>query len=135
MRLSLVGFILLISVLLVLCSAFEGPIPYDNLNKSRCDDEMSWSTPKYPDSLQHPELTKTTDYHGVQVVDKFAWLEDPRSDDVKTWVDAQNALTESYLNQLDFKSKMTARYAFALVAFLNRRFEGFKGRSGVFVGH
>jgi prolyl oligopeptidase len=70
---------------------------------------MAQFSATYPNSLQHPELTSKKDFHGTEIVDKFAWLEDPNSADVKTWVDAQNAVTESYLNRLDFKPKMTAR--------------------------
>ena len=109
MSLTAVRIALCLSVLFFSCGAFEDRSPFDNNNTTLCYIEMSWSTPSYPDSLQHPEQAKTTDYHGVQVVDKFAWLEDPRSTDVQAWVDAQNLVTESYLKQLDFKDKMTAR--------------------------
>lgn len=65
----------------------------------------------YPNSLQRDDLTSVRDFHGKQLTDKFAWLEDPTSEDVKKWVDQQNEVTESYLTQLDFKTKMQARYA------------------------
>lgn len=65
----------------------------------------------YPNSLQRDDLTSVRDFHGNQLTDKFAWLEDPTSEDVKKWVDQQNEVTESYLTQLDFKTKMQARYA------------------------
>lgn len=74
------------------------------------EDQMSSFKANYPNSLQHDELKSVRDFHGKEVVDKFAWLEDPTSTDVKKWVDDQNEVTESYLTQLDFKSKMQARY-------------------------
>ena len=71
---------------------------------------MTTFNSSYPNSLQHPELASTKDFHGTQIVDKFAWLEDPTSPSVKAWVDAQNEVTESFLKQLEYGPKITARY-------------------------
>ena len=38
------------------------------------------------------------DYFGVTVADPYRWLEEPASDETVRWVDAQNALTRSYLD-------------------------------------
>lgn len=103
-------FLLLIATSLANCS--RDISPFNNLNESSCTQNMSsLNTFVYPSSLQLPEMTSTKDFHGTQVVDKFAWLEDPHSPDVKAWVDAQNEVTEGYLKKLDFKAKMTARCA------------------------
>jgi prolyl oligopeptidase len=51
------------------------------------------------------------DYHGVEVADPYRWLEnDVREDDeVKAWVDAQNAVTFGYLEGLDARAAIEAR--------------------------
>ena len=52
--------------------------------------------------LEYPE-TVTVDHvdvhHGVEVADPYRWLEDDvrESQDVKSWVDAQNEVTFAYL--------------------------------------
>lgn len=101
---------LLILLVLVSVFAFEDLRELDNDHLGFKFENMSNFAASYPNSLQHPELASTKDFHGTEIVDKFAWLEDPHADDVKAWVDAQNLVTESYLKQLDFKPKMTARY-------------------------
>ncbi|MEO1202082.1 MAG: prolyl oligopeptidase family serine peptidase [Pseudomonadota bacterium] len=54
----------------------------------------------YPESktVQHVDT-----YHGVEVADPYRWLEDDvrESDEVKSWVDAQNEVTFAYLKSID----------------------------------
>ncbi len=38
--------------------------------------------------------------HGVKIVDPYRWLEDGNSTEVKTWVEAQNQLTQSILGKV-----------------------------------
>lgn len=72
---------------------------------------MSATSFKYPNSLQRGDLTSVRDFHGREMVDKYAWLEDPNSEDVKKWVEEQNGLTRGHIDQLDFKEKLKNRYA------------------------
>lgn len=49
---------------------------------------------------QYPNPKKTNqidEYHGTKVADPFRWLEDPDAPDSRTWIDAQNKITDTYL--------------------------------------
>src|SRR5260370_970860 len=49
------------------------------------------------------------DYFGTKVSDPYRWMEDVDSAEVKSWVDAENRLTQSYLAQIPVREKMHAR--------------------------
>ena len=61
---------------------------------------------KYPSSRQDNQVDH---YHGVEVKDAYRWLEDPDSEETKAWVEAQNQVTFSYLNQLAVRDKIKSR--------------------------
>lgn len=54
-------------------------------------------------------VKQTDDYHGTKVDDPYRWLEDENSSDTKAWIDAENALTNQYLQTIPFKEKVKAR--------------------------
>ena len=62
-----------------------------------------WTAHGKPDPARvYPEARRSDrmdDYHGTQVADPYRWLEaDVRqSEEVATWVEAENALTFAYL--------------------------------------
>lgn len=59
--------------------------------------------------LDYPETKKvdTVDvYFGTQVADPYRWLEDDNSVETAEWVKAQNAVTNSYLEQIPFRAKL-----------------------------
>jgi len=62
--------------------------------------------------LVYPK-TKTVDqvddYHGVKVADPYRWLEDTDSADTHDWVEAENKLTFSYLEQIPFRGAIRDR--------------------------
>lgn len=66
------------------------------------------------DSFSYPE-TKTVEitdeYHGTSVADPYRWLEDDvrESEEVEAWVDAQNAVTDTYLDSLPGRDEIQAR--------------------------
>ncbi|HOW84433.1 MAG TPA: prolyl oligopeptidase family serine peptidase [Candidatus Aminicenantes bacterium] len=62
--------------------------------------------------LAYPS-TKTVDqiddYFGTKVADPYRWLEDDNAEEVKAWVQAQNAVTFGYLEKIPFRPKIKAR--------------------------
>jgi prolyl oligopeptidase len=67
---------------------------------------------KAPAKLVYP-ATKTVDqvddYFGTKVADPYRWLEDDNAEDVKAWVQAENAVTFGYLDKIPFRAKIKAR--------------------------
>ncbi|MBE9013520.1 S9 family peptidase [Pseudanabaenaceae cyanobacterium LEGE 13415] len=63
-------------------------------------------------SLQYPS-TETVDqkdiYHGVEIADPYRWLEDPDSEATLAWVEAQNQVTFSYLEQIPQREAIKQR--------------------------
>jgi prolyl oligopeptidase len=47
--------------------------------------------------------------HGVEVADPFRWLEDDRSPETAAWVEAQNAITEQWLEQIAWRPALHQR--------------------------
>ncbi|MCZ6560405.1 MAG: S9 family peptidase, partial [Gammaproteobacteria bacterium] len=66
------------------------------------------------DRLKYPETATVDhidDYHGTEVADPFRWLEDDVRENqaVRDWVDAQNAVTFSYLATIPEREVITRR--------------------------
>ena len=62
--------------------------------------------PKYPAA----RVSDHTDvYFGTSVADPYRWMEDVDSPEVKTWVDAENTLTHSFLSDVPQREKIHAR--------------------------
>ncbi|WP_354334530.1 prolyl oligopeptidase family serine peptidase [Pedobacter sp. CG_S7] len=60
----------------------------------------------------YPETKKENiqdTYFGTIVQDPYRWLEDDRSAETKSWVDAQNAVTQKYLAQIPFRGAIKER--------------------------
>jgi prolyl oligopeptidase len=60
----------------------------------------------YPLSPQGAVVEKL---HGVDVRDPYRWLEDSASAETRTWIEAQNQLTQSYLAAIPSRSKIRSR--------------------------
>ncbi len=57
----------------------------------------------YPDT-RRDKVTDT--YFGVEVADPYRWLEDDRSEETAQWVEAQNAVTRSVLDQIPYRDQI-----------------------------
>ncbi len=67
---------------------------------------------KAPERLSYPATRKVDqvdDYFGVKVPDPYRWLEDDNAEDVKAWVQAENAVTFGYLGKIPFREKIKQR--------------------------
>lgn len=54
-------------------------------------------------------VDQVDDYHGTKVADPYRWLEDTDSADTKAWVEAENKLTFSYLDQIPYRAAIRER--------------------------
>jgi len=62
--------------------------------------------------LNYPDVRKdnvSDNYFGTEIQDPFRWLEDDNSDETASWVQAQNKVTFSYLNDIDFRAELRER--------------------------
>ncbi len=54
-------------------------------------------------------VTQVDDYHGTLVADPYRWLEDLNAPETQAWIEAQNALTFSYLEQIPVRDAIRRR--------------------------
>jgi prolyl oligopeptidase len=54
-------------------------------------------------------VDQVDDYHGVKVADPYRWLEDTDSPDTHEWVEEENKLTFSYLEQIPYRGAIRER--------------------------
>ncbi|MBN3921680.1 prolyl oligopeptidase family serine peptidase, partial [Nostoc sp. NMS4] len=68
--------------------------------------------PSSKKSLTYPTSHKSNqvdDYHGTLVADPYRWLEDPDSEETRTWIEAQNKVTFGYLSEIPAREKIKQR--------------------------
>jgi len=51
----------------------------------------------YPET---PKVNQIDNYHAIQVADPYRWLEDPDSPETQDWIEKQNEVTFSFLEQI-----------------------------------
>ncbi len=67
-----------------------------------------------PGNVVYPAAARgnqVDDYHGTRVADPYRWLEKLESAETRTWVDAQNATSRSYLDSLPQRAVFAERMA------------------------
>jgi prolyl oligopeptidase len=60
----------------------------------------------YPES---GKLDVVDNYHGTMVADPYRWLENEKTPQVSSWVEAQNKVTFAYLEQIPYRQKIKER--------------------------
>jgi prolyl oligopeptidase len=55
------------------------------------------------------ECDQVDDYHGTPIRDPYRWLEDPDADESRRWIEAENALTQSFLSGISARTPLAAR--------------------------
>ncbi len=68
--------------------------------------------PSSKKALTYPSSHKSNqvdNYHGTLVADPYRWLEDPDSEETRTWIEAQNQITFGYLNEIPTREKIKQR--------------------------
>lgn len=60
----------------------------------------------YPSSHKSDQVDN---YHGTLVADPYRWLEDPDSEETRTWIEAQNQVTFGYLSEIPPREKIKQR--------------------------
>ena len=72
-------------------------------------------TGKSSPSMSYPETKKINvqdTYFGTTVADPYRWLEDDRSKETEAWVEAQNKVTQAYLNKIPFRDAIKSRLSY-----------------------
>lgn len=68
--------------------------------------------PDYRAALTYPVSKKVDvvdDYFGTKVPDPYRWLENDQSEEVKHWVEEQNKVTFTYLENIPYRNKIRER--------------------------
>ena len=55
------------------------------------------------------KIDHVDDYFGTKVEDPYRWMEDETSQDVKLWIEAQNAVTFGYLDKIPLRNNIRER--------------------------
>lgn len=73
---------------------------------------MFLSANTFAQKIKYPETKKVEqvdDYFGVKVADPYRWLEDDNSEETKAWVEAQNKVTNEYLETIPQREMLKNR--------------------------
>lgn len=62
----------------------------------------------YPETRK--DASVVDDYAGTKVADPYRWLEDDNAEETKSWVEAQNEVTQDYLSKISFRQNIRDRY-------------------------
>jgi prolyl oligopeptidase len=68
--------------------------------------------PVMAQTFTYPKAKKVDhidNYHGTKVSDPYRWLENPDAEDSRAWIEAQNKLTFSFLDQIPERAKLKER--------------------------
>lgn len=77
-----------------------------------CQMVAAQHTSPNPNTMNYPKTNKTEvsdTYFGTVIKDPYRWLEDDRAENTKAWVEAQNRVTQNYLNRIPFRDDIKKR--------------------------
>jgi prolyl oligopeptidase len=63
-------------------------------------------------ALDYPKpkkISQVDDYHGTKVNDPYRWMEDSKSPDLQSWIEAENKITGAYLDGIPQRDQIKAR--------------------------
>ena len=86
--------------------------PMTTPNPAVAADATGTTSSSQPKNLTYPvarTVEQTDDYFGTTVSDPYRWMEDVDSAELKTWVDAENELTQSFLAKVPVRETMQKR--------------------------
>lgn len=75
--------------------------------KSESEEMTIKAIENYPETRK--DTTVIDEYFGTKVADPYRWLEDDNSEETKEWVNAQNQVTEAFLDQIPYKKEVRSR--------------------------
>ncbi|MEZ4949632.1 MAG: prolyl oligopeptidase family serine peptidase [Saprospiraceae bacterium] len=79
--------------------------------ETRSTDENAMEFKQF--EVTYPDIKKDTsvvdDYHGRKISDPYRWLEDDNGEDKKSWVQAENKVTNAYLEQIPYRDAIKKR--------------------------
>ncbi|MBC8454858.1 MAG: S9 family peptidase [Deltaproteobacteria bacterium] len=73
---------------------------------------IAFAADPVPEGLVYPQARRgeiVDTYHGTEVSDPYRWLEDPDSEETRTWVDEQVTLTRRWLDDIPRRSVIQDR--------------------------
>lgn len=85
--------------------AAQDPVPSQAPQVAAAEPEVEFVYPP-AEASDHVD-----DYHGQQVADPYRWMEDIDSAAVRTWIEAENALTFDYLAKLPTRDAISKKLA------------------------
>ena len=98
--------LLLLSTLLLSACGVEPARHVDSASEASAKASTTTPTFKYPDTqrIEHYDT-----YHGTRVADPYRWLENPDSPQTQRWIQAQNELSQPYLEAIPARERIKQR--------------------------
>ena len=99
---------IVVIVMLVFSLVFQASL----VSVARAQNASAASAQSMIKPITYPRTRKgddVDDYHGTKVADPYRWLEDLDSPETAAWVEAQNKLTSSFLNEIPARASINSR--------------------------
>ena len=94
------------SILAMACATQGTPEPDTGVSEPAGEAASKSPAWAYPQARRSDHVDT---YHGTEVADPYRWMEDLDSEELRGWIDAQNALTFGYLEKLPTRAAITRK--------------------------